>query len=100
MLVNAQVFVIAFLLGSGAIALWLDVRFEHLAPADLRRALLRTFIALAAAHFLFPPVWGVALERSPLLLALFAIAFPVLTYLLLSTIWSIKWLQTAMRGAR
>jgi hypothetical protein len=42
----------------------------------------------------------VALARSPVLLALFAIAFPFLTYVLLSTIWSIKWLQATLRGAR
>lgn len=97
---NAQTFGVAFLLGAGAIALWLDARLERFAPADLRRALLRTIVALAAGQFLFPPVWTAALERSPVLIALFSIAFPFLTYLLLSTIWSIKWLQATMRGAR
>jgi hypothetical protein len=98
--VNPQTFGIAFLFGAGAVALWCDVRFASFAPADLRRAMLRTFVALAAARFLFPVAWGAALERAPLLLALFAVAFPFLTYLLLSTIWSIKWLQATMRGAR
>ena len=95
-----QTFGIVFLLGTGAVALWLDFRLERLAPADLKRALFRTLVALAGAQFLFPPVWAAALARSPVLLALFAIAFPFLTYLLLSTIWSIRWLQATMRGAR
>ena len=95
-----QTFGIVFLLGAGAVALWLDFRLERYAPADLKRALLRTMVAVAAAQFLFPPVWAAALERSPVLVALFSIAFPFLTYLLLSTIWSIKWLQATMRGAR
>ena len=94
----AQLFGIAFLLGCGALALWLDVRFQDLAPADLRRALLRTLVALAACHFLFPPVWTAALAHGQVLLALFTIALPFLTYLLLSTIWSIKWLQATMRA--
>lgn len=95
-----QTFGIVFLLGAGAVALWLDFRLERFAPTDLKRALFRTLVAAVAAQFLFPPVWAVALARSPVLLALFAIAFPFLTYVLLSTIWSIKWLQATLRGAR
>jgi hypothetical protein len=98
--VTPQTFGIVFLLGAGAVALWLDLRLERFAPADLKRALFRTIVAIAAAQFLFPPVWAAALARSPVLLALFAIAFPFLTYVLLSTIWSIRWLQATMRGAR
>ena len=59
---NAQTFGIAFLLGAGAVAVWLDARFERFAPADLRRALFRSLVAVAAAQFLFPPVWSAALH--------------------------------------
>jgi hypothetical protein len=97
--VNAEVFGIAFLVGCGVIALWADVRFPRFAPTDLRRAILRTAIAVGAARILFPPLWTAAIDRSSVLVALFAIAFPCLTYLLLSTVWSIKWLQASMRGA-
>jgi hypothetical protein len=93
-------FGIAFLLGSAAIALWADVRFPHFAPSDLRRAMLRSAIAFGGVRLLFPPVWAIAIEKSSALFALFAIALPCLTYLLLSTVWSIKWLQATMRGAR
>ena len=97
---TAETFGIGFLLGAGAIAVWLDVRFPGFAPSDLRRAMIRSGVAFAASRFLFPPVWTAATERGSVLLAIFAIALPCLTYLLLSTIWSIKWLQAAMRGAR
>ena len=97
---TAETFGIAFLLGAGAIAVWLDVRFPHFAPSDLRRAIIRSGIAVAARRFLFPPIWAVAIDRGSLLVALFGIALPCLTFLLLSTVWSIKWLQAAMRGAR
>jgi hypothetical protein len=97
--VDPQVFGIAFLLATAAIALWFDNRFPALAPDDLSRALVRTGIALAASMILFPPAWDAVIERS-VLMAIFLIAFPCLTYLLLSSIWSIQKLQAAMRGAR
>jgi hypothetical protein len=97
---TSQAFGIVFLVGAGAVALWLDVRFPRFAPSDLRRAMIRSGIAVAASRFLFPPIWTAAIARGSVLLALFAIAFPCLIYLLLSTLWSIKWLQASMRGAR
>lgn len=97
---TSQTFGIAFLVGAGGLAVWLDVRFPRFAPSDLRRAMIRSGIAIAASRFLFPPLWAAAIDQSSVLVALFAIALPCLTYLLLSTVWSIKWLQAAMRGAR
>jgi hypothetical protein len=97
---SVQVFGILFLLGAGAIALWLDARFPQFAPANLRRALWRTLIALAASQLVFPPVWEATLAQSPVLVAIFTVAFPCLTWILLSTIWSIRHLQATMRGVR
>jgi hypothetical protein len=98
--VSTQAFGIAFLLGCGAIAAWADLRFPRFAPDDLRRAILRTAIAVGAARILFPPLFTAAVEKSSVLVALFGIALPCLTYLLLSTIWAIRQLQAAMRSAR
>src|SRR5205823_10018809 len=81
--VNPQVFGIAFLLGSGAIALWLDGRFPRWAPADMKRALLRVGIALGAGQVLFPRAWGAVVANGSVLAGLFAIALPCLTYVLL-----------------
>lgn len=94
---SVQVFGVLFLLGSAAIALWLDVRFPEIAPPDLRRALLRTLIVIALSQVLFPPAWEVALARSPALVAIFSVAFPCLTLVFLCTIWSIRKLQAMMR---
>jgi hypothetical protein len=98
-LVNPAVFVIAFLLGTAAVALWVDARFPQLQPSDLRRALIRTGIALAASQVLFTPAWDAAVARGAVLLALFAVAFTCLGYLILSTMCSIRRLQATMRGA-
>ena len=55
--VSPAVFMIAFLFGTGAIALWIDARFPALAPADLARAMARAMIAVAAGWLLFPSMW-------------------------------------------
>ena len=54
---------------------------------------------MAAGMILFPPAWDAVIQRS-VLVAIFTVAFPCLTFLLLSSIWSIRKLQAAMRGAR
>lgn len=90
-------FAIAFLCGAAAVALWVDQRFPGIAPTDLARALLRTIVVIAASQLLFPPVWEAALARSPALVAVFSVAFPVLTLVLLCAIWSIRQLQEMMR---
>jgi hypothetical protein len=91
------VFAILFLFGAGAIALWLDARFPGIAPPNLRAALFRTLIALAVSRLLFPSLWEAALARGPVIVAVFAVAFPCLTWVLLSAIWSIRQLQATMR---
>jgi hypothetical protein len=91
------VFSIVFLVGAGAIALWLDARFPEIAPPDLRRALFRTLIALGVIQLVFPPVWEAALASTPVVVAIFAVAFPCLTWVLLSAIWSIRHLQATLR---
>ena len=94
---SIQAFAIAFLFGAAAVALWVDHRFPEIAPSDLSRALLRTIIVIAASQLLFPPVWEAALARSPALVAVFSVAFPVLTLVLLCAIWSIRQLQEKLR---
>ena len=94
---SVQVFSILFLSGAAAVALWLDARFPGIAPPNLRRALLRTLIVVAASQVLFPPAWEAALASSPVLVAVFSIAFPCVTLVLLCAIWSIRQLQATLR---
>jgi cytochrome bd-type quinol oxidase subunit 2 len=97
--VSPQLFCIAFLFGTAGIALWIDARFPALAPADLTRAMARAGIAVAAGWLLFPRMWD-AVSSSSVLMALFVIALPCLTYSLLSAIWAIRKLQAALQGFR
>ncbi len=94
---SIQAFGVLFLLGASGVALWVEARFPEIAPANLGRALLRTLIAIGVSQVVFPPVWEAALARSPVLVAVFSLAFPVLTWVLLSTIWSIRQLQATLR---
>jgi hypothetical protein len=96
--VSIQAFGILFLLGAAAVALWVDNRFPGIAPPNLRRALFRTLVALAVSQLIFPPAWEAALARSPVLVAVFVLAFPCLTWVLLSAIWSIRQLQATLLG--
>jgi hypothetical protein len=95
--VSIQVFGILFLVGSSAVAFWVDARFPGIAPPNLRSALLRTLIAMALSRIAFQPVWGAALARSPAVVAVFLVAFPWLTWILLSAIWSIRLMQATLR---
>jgi hypothetical protein len=94
--VSVQVFGILFLVGASAVAFWVDARFPGIAPPDLRRALLRTLVALAIGQFVFPPAWEAALANSPVLVAVFSVAFPCLTLVLLCAIWSMRQLQATL----
>jgi hypothetical protein len=94
---SIHVFAILFLSGAAAIALWLDARFPGIAPPNLRAAMFRTLIALGVSRLLFPSVWEAALAQGPVLVAVFAVAFPWLTWLLLIAIWWIRQVQATMR---
>jgi hypothetical protein len=80
----------AFLLGLGAVAIWLYLRFPSLRPGTMARAIVH----VAASFFLFglvPYGVGFSLHTLPATVSLVAIIFgmliPTLSYVLLSWIW-------------
>jgi hypothetical protein len=75
------VFLIALVLGAGALALWVDVRFPRLAPQGLRRRMAAAVVALLLLAVL--PVW-------PTMLGLIGVFLPVLALALLTTIWLMR----------
>ena len=97
---SAGAFLIAVIVGAGAIALWLYVRLPRAAPKDMRQALLHVGLSIVVAQLAVPIlVKTIAVSGSPVatFFALFGIAFPALTYCLLASIWIIKGLQAALR---
>jgi len=90
----------AFTLGTAALALWSYVRWPGAAPATMKGAALR--VALA---FVFLQVGAAALglgvDAAPVLaiLVLVAVVVPVLTYTFLASIWFLKVCADQVRGA-
>jgi hypothetical protein len=97
---TAHTFTQLFLLGAGALALWVYVRWPRLTPGTWRTVLLH-----AAAACFIAPLCSEAVrflssyESLPMsLVAVFAVALPMLTYMLLVALWLLARLQAAMPG--
>jgi hypothetical protein len=90
---NLGLLLILIALGAGAVALWADVRLTRFTPKDLRQAIV---IAQLAVPLLMKTMLA---AESPVavLVAIFGVAFPALTYCLLASIWIIKILQGSLR---
>ncbi len=95
------VFALVFVAGGVLLALWVHLRFDRLAPADLRGALLHLGGSFVACQLISP--LGSSLLTStgypPLrVVALLGLSLPALVYALLSLIWVISNLQNNVRG--
>jgi len=89
---GAEALLLAFVAGAAAIALWADTRLGRHAPESLMRALVHVFVATVLLELLLP-VAGKLLSvqsRVAVLAGLFGIAFPALTYVLLTVLWTLK----------
>ena len=95
------VFALVFVSGAVLLALWVHLRFDRLAPGDLRGALLHLGGSVVACQ-LISPIGSSLLASTgypPLrLVALLALSLPALVYALLSLIWVISSLQNNVRG--
>jgi len=84
-----ETFLVLFVLGAAALAVWFAQRLPGLAPRSFLAAAVHLAAALVAGSFLGP-----ALQLVPgqpglpaVLTALFVIALPALTYMLLAGVW-------------
>jgi len=85
-------FLLLFVLGCAALAVWVAVRLPALAPTSFRSAGVHLVVAVVVGSFLTPAltsVPGLPSELS-LLVALFAVALPVLTYMQLVGLWLVQ----------
>jgi hypothetical protein len=78
---DAHLFLVALVLGAGALALWVDVRFPGLAP----RGLTGKFVAVLAA----PALLGL-LPVSPTMLSVLGLLLPTLTATFLAALWMLR----------
>ena len=84
-----ETFLLLFVLGAAALAVWVAQRLPGLAPRSFRGASVHLGLALLIGSTLAPVLGLVPGQPSlaSVLTALFAIALPALTYMLLAGMW-------------
>ncbi len=97
---GAAGFLVCFAVGSAVLALWIDHRAPGLAPSTLRKIFIHLLAAMGVAHIVAPFLMDAVIDGSSwsVLVAVFAIALPAVTYSLLAAVWLIKLLVGMVRG--
>ena len=97
------VYLVMFLAGAAAIAVWIDHRFPRTAPGDLKAALVHLFVACLANQLLDSSIGGrVAASSVPhsRLVAAIGVIFPLVVYAALAALWTIRLAQRALGHLR
>ncbi|TML51782.1 MAG: hypothetical protein E6G15_12050 [Actinobacteria bacterium] len=89
-----ETFLLVFVLGSAALAVWVVFCLPRLAPQSLRAAGGHLVAALAVGYALAPALRLVPGQPAKIsvLVALFAIALPAITYMLLAGLWLMRFM--------
>ena len=89
-----ETFLLVFVLGSAALAVWVVFCLPRLAPQSLRAAGGHLVAALAVGYTLAPALRLVPGQPAKIsvLVALFAIALPAITYMLLAGLWLMRFM--------
>jgi hypothetical protein len=92
---SKDVFLLCFLVGSALLAAWVAVRFPRLGPASLTWAFFHIGLTFGVGLVLGP---GMALVAGDgrVLLALFAVGLPAVTYMFLAGIWLLRVTQSSL----
>ena len=93
-------FFACFVVASGIIALWIDNRAPRLAPASLKGSMIHVVAAVVAGNVVAPFAMDAISGDSPgsVLVAVFAVGLPAVTYSMLAAVWLIKLLTAMARG--
>jgi hypothetical protein len=86
---SRELFMLLFVVGSGSLAVWVALRVPQIAPHTLRAAGVHICAALLLGCVLSPALRLVPGQpgTTSVLVALFGIALPALTYMLLAGLW-------------
>jgi hypothetical protein len=87
-----ETFLLVFVTGTAALAVWVAFCLPRIAPRSLRAAGVHVVAALMLGFVLAPALHLVPGQpgRASVLVALFAVALPVLTYMLLAGLWLLQ----------
>jgi hypothetical protein len=93
-------FLVCFAVGSAIIALWIDARAPWLAPTSFRGFAIHVVAAVVAGNVLAPVAMDAIIGNWPgsLLVAVFAVGLPAVTYSFLAAVWLIKLVTGMARG--
>lgn len=89
---TTQTFLLVFVTGAAALSGWIAFCLPRIAPRSLRGAGVHVVVALVLGFLLAPGLHLVPGQpgRVAVLAALFGVALPVLTYMLLAGIWLLQ----------
>ena len=98
---SVGIFLVAFAVVAGVLALWVDYRFPGLAPETLVGALIHVGASLVGMHVIVRFGVGVLLADASETIrfaAVFGVALPVLAYAFLAGFWILKIVHRTVRG--
>jgi hypothetical protein len=89
---SRDTFVLLYVLGSGALAVWVALCLPRLAPRSFRAGAIHLAVAVVVGAVLGPVLHAVPGLPSVLsvLTALFVLALPAITYMLLVGMWLVQ----------
>jgi hypothetical protein len=96
---DAPGLVVAFALGSAALALWVLMRFPQLAPETFRGGTVHLCLAILLGQLAVLPIQRIAVDPTGILLSLFALALPALVYSFLACLFLFRLCQQLLGGA-
>jgi hypothetical protein len=97
---SVSLFLVCLAIGAGVIALWVDARLRRFAPRELRVVMLHVGASLVVGQLIVPALTHLLAaggSQINVLVAIFAVGLPALTYCFLASIWLIKTLQGSLR---
>lgn len=100
--IDIGVLLVLIAFGAMSIAAWLYVRFPDRAPNEVLRGVLHLAAAMLLAKLLVPNAVDIVGAADPVraLVAVFAIQFPTLVYLLLVGLWILRLAQRTLSMGR
>jgi hypothetical protein len=93
-------FIMAFGVGAAILAVWADIRFEKVRPANLYAAMIHVGVAMLLAKFLVPLGLHLVGSLTTALTGVFLVGLPACVYCLLACFWIMRQVGDQLGNAR
>lgn len=94
-------FFVELLVGAFLLAVWTDARFPSIAPRTIGRLILHNALSIVISTFIAGSAISALIEAGGgvgIFAAIFMVALPALTYVLLGGVWALKLTRDYMGG--